>query len=265
MIIPILLTLILPILGFKFHHNTIGNRKLHRHVTRLNTDMYDDDSYELLDLSKPISIPQALQQEYSIDDPTNGSIMPIKRNKQKFDLRQIDPEYQIDLEGNESWLVVVRDSIEQRLGRPIWTNKSAQQLQMEYRRSQFLKAMRLPDYVRQLIEVVYIERSMTMKEYNQQFKYEVKEFRKWMSEQKQRLGKGKAKKSPFLLAKLEVSKRWLKMSSSMQSDAKDRPRVVFDELTNPPVGFTVGSNLKQVTLPIANAFFTAAPQGVLSR
>lgn len=44
----------------------------------------------------------------------------------------------------------------------------------------------------------------------------------------------------------------------------EKPRVILDELTSPPLGFTVGSNSKPVPL-VANPFFTAAPPGIVTR
>ena len=165
-----------------------------------------DDSYGLLDLGKPIesSSSSSVQNEYSIDNQISN--LDTVEQKMENTKDKLDPENKVDLNGEQSWLVVVRDSIEQRLGRPIWTSKSPQQLQLEYRRSQALRAMALPDYVKHLILSVYIERTISMRQYNKDFKYEVKEFRKWLSEQKQRMGKSKTKKSPFMMAKLDISK-----------------------------------------------------------
>ena len=110
------LFLIIPSLSLKINNNLIGNKKIFRNTQSLKSESYDDNSYDLLDLSKPITTTQALPQEYSIDEATDGSIVPMKKNKKDLNLQLLDPEYQIDLEGKESWLVVVRDSIEQRLG-----------------------------------------------------------------------------------------------------------------------------------------------------
>jgi len=197
--------------------NTNRNKILSTFLLNNDNNKYNDidlftsdDSYGLLDLGKPIesSSSSSVQNEYSIDN----QISNLDTAEQKMDITKIkfedklDPENKVDLNGEQSWLVVVRDSIEQRLGRPIWTSKSPQQLQLEYRRSQALRAMALPDYVKHLILSVYIERTISMRQYNKDFKYEVKEFRKWLSEQKQRMGKSKTKKSPFMMAKLDISK-----------------------------------------------------------
>lgn len=178
-------------------------------TTNENNDLYADDSYGLLDLGRSIESSSSLQSEYSIDQTNDNNGLAIKQKSDTTKVKledRLDPEYKVDLDGDQSWLVVVRDSIEQRLGRPIWTNKSSQILQLEYRRSQALRAMALPDYVKHLILSVYIERTISMRDYNKEFKYEVKEFRKWLSEQKQKMGKSKVKKSPFMMAKLDVSK-----------------------------------------------------------
>ncbi len=71
--------------------------------------------------------------------------------------------------------------------------------------------MRLPESVRKLIEVVFIERTVKMRDYQKLNKLAAIEFRKWLNEQKQRgsgggPGPSKPKKNPLIAAKLEVSK-----------------------------------------------------------
>ena len=227
-----------------------------------DNDLYEDESYGLLELDKPMSQPQLLDV-YTIDNAKDNSPMikfGQKRNK-KDSLLSV--ENVIDFDGEDAWMTEARDAIEQRIGRAIWTGKSDQQIKAEYRKNQALKAMRMPETVRKLIEDVFIEKNIKMRDYPKKNKLAVVEYRKWLMEQKQKQANSKVKKSPLLAAKIEVSKRWLKRPDTM-SDANVKPVVVHDELTAPPNGYSVGSNSKAVAMAPPNYFFNTAPQSLIT-
>lgn len=238
-------------------------------ISRLNwandDESYEglDDSYGLLDLEKAITQPTTLYNAITIDNSKDNSPL-IKFGRKKNKKESLSPaENIIDLEGEDSWMVEICDSIEQRVGRPIWSNKSVQQIKQEFRKNQALRAMKMPESVRKLIEEVFIEKSIKMNEYQSKNKLAVLEYRKWLMEQKQKQANSKVKKSPLQIAKLEVSKRWLKCPPSM-SDPSVKPVVVHDELTSPPNGYTIGSNAKTVTMASPNYFFNSAPQSLIT-
>ena len=245
----------------------ITKNNVHNNVNPLHwasdDEMYDDSSYGLLDLDKPIAQPEAILNAITIDNSKDHSPL-IKFGQKKSKKDSLLPvENVIDFDGDDAWMIEVRDSIEQRIGRAIWTNKSVQQIKQEYRKNQALKAMKMPESVRKLIEEVFIEKSIKMRDYPAKNKLAVSEYRKWLMEQKQKQANSKVKKSPLQMAKIEVSKRWLKKPPSM-TDASVKPVVVHDELTSPPNGYSIGSNAKAVTIAPPNYFFSSVPQSLVT-
>lgn len=107
----------------------------------------------------------------------------------------------------DPWHLELRDTIELRLGRAIWSKKSPQEIQRAMKKMLSAKAMRIPPVVAQVITAVYIEKThRSVKEYKKEDEIACIEFRKWLVEQKKKAAKNK---DPLLAAKIELSKVWL--------------------------------------------------------
>ena len=177
----------------------------------------------------------------SLSQSDNGShsklsLQPITLSKRKIRPEWWDPflEQEIgdidDDTENEKWVLDIRDIVELKrgnflltqmttaliplithilnnnfTGRPIWSKKSAQDLQRELKKALLSKGLHVPPVVAQVISAIYLDRThMSLKHYKQEDEIACIEYRKWISEQKKKAGaKGK---DPLLAAKLEVSK-----------------------------------------------------------
>lgn len=193
--------------------NFISAKSNHRTKTLLKSiegsEDYLEDVYGLLDLNKPKEV---LLEEQSLIE--NKSL--IKRPKSiKKVTEEIKDINDVDFNGKESWMLEIRDAMEQRLGVGLWSGKSTQQIQMETKRAQAQKGQNIPDSVRRLIEEVFIEKTIRMKDFQKSHKLQFIEYRKWLTEQKQKQKNNKVKKNILMNAKLDVSKRWLRRAPSM--------------------------------------------------
>ena len=90
-------------------------------------------------------------------------------------------------------------------GRPIWSKKTAQDLQREMKKALLSKGMHVPPVVAQVISALYLDRThSSLKHYKSDDEIAAIEYRKWISDQKKKpSNKGK---DPVMAAKIEVSK-----------------------------------------------------------
>eukprot|EP01035_Chromulina_nebulosa_P019074 gene19074-24899_t len=163
---------------------------------------------ELIGLSDPVT------EEFAINDEAKKKKnerfrWPNWDSKMETFFHDIDDE----LTEEDAWLQPVRDYIEQKRGKAIWSKKSDQEIQREIKKNQASKGLYIPSFVIQVVTALYLDKSHKWQEYKLEDELACIEYRKWVNQQKK-----KSKKNPIQVAKLEVSKSWLLLHPS-QSNA----------------------------------------------
>lgn len=120
------------------------------------------------------------------------------------ELGDIDAE--IDLNNDEErWIQEMRDLVEQKRGRAIWSERSDKEIQKEVKKSSAYNSLNIPPGVAMVISAVHIEKTHTMSEMRKFDEIAWLEYRKWMLEQKK-----KSKNADVLsVAKTQLSSSWL--------------------------------------------------------
>ncbi len=139
------------------------------------------------------------------------------------------------------WMQELRDVVEQKVGYAIWSKRSEKEIQKEIKKQLLAKGMNIPEIVQKVIRAVFIERSHSLKQFKKENEFACSEFRKWMIEQRR-----KTKKDMLPAAKVEVSKKWLKLhprNSLTYYQSKNKvPSIILDECTIPVPGVTAFSS-----------------------
>ena len=171
---------------------------------------------------------------------------PQRSNQRKwsdFDsyLEQELGELDGELEEKDMWMQELRDVVEQKVGYAIWSKRSEKEIQKEIKKQISAKGINIPESVQKVIRAVFIERSHSLKQFKKEDEFACSEFRKWMIEQRR-----KTKKDMLPTAKVEVSKKWLKLhprNSLVYYQSKNKiPSIILDECTIPVPGVTASSS-----------------------
>lgn len=188
-----------------------------------NDDINDYEVYEdFLDFNRPVEGTD-LKEQYSLGPaalPDSGqstkpigseslksmTLTKVKRNPRKslpyWDdfMEEYLGDMEDELNENDRWLGEIRDYVEQKRGRAIWSKKSDAEIQQELKKAMASRGIQIPTAVAQVITAVYIERTHKMKEYKEEDELACIEFRKWIREQKK-----KSKRDPIVAAKIELA------------------------------------------------------------
>lgn len=201
-----------------------------------------DDPYgDILDMDAPIAadINSAMKSQWSIESGSTGkdkskdkttSLQPTMPQWEHWDAfmdEQFgDMDREISMNDEDKWVLELRDAVELKRGIAIWSKRSDEEVKREMKKYMAAKALKVPDYVANVVRCVYLERIMTMKEMRKENELDVINFRKWMIEKRK-----KNKKDPLPPAKLEVSKNWLYQHPGIfeRQRVTDMPSVVMDE------------------------------------
>lgn len=137
-----------------------------------------------------------------------------------------DMDREISMNHEDRWILELRDAVELKRGMAIWSKRSDEEVKREMKKYLAAKALKVPDYVANIVRCVYLEKIMTMKEMRKDHELDVINFRKWMIEKRK-----KTQKDPIAPAKLEVSKNWLLQHPNIFETqiTTEMPSVVMDE------------------------------------
>lgn len=137
-----------------------------------------------------------------------------------------DMDKEISMNGEDRWILELRDAVELKRGMAIWSKRSDDEVKREMKKYLAAKALKVPDYVANIVRCVYLEKIMTMKEMRNDHELDVINFRKWMVERRK-----KTQKDPVAPAKIEVSKNWLFQHPNYYETqiSTNMPTVVMDE------------------------------------
>ena len=108
----------------------------------------------------------------------------------------------------------------------IWSKRSDEEVKREMKKYLSEKALKVPDYVTNIIRCVYLEKIATMSEMRVDHELDVINFRKWVLEKRK-----KTKKDPIPGVKIEVSRHWLFQHPSKfeTSRSTEMPSVCMDD------------------------------------
>jgi len=211
-----------------------------------NTAEVDDPYSDILNMDAPIVDQEQsslLRTQWSIEShPVSSSETEVKKVNSKskkiqwehwdafMDEQFGDMDREILITDEDKWILELRDAVELKRGFAIWSKRSDEEVKREMKKYLAAKAMRVPDYVENIVRCVYLEKLMSMKEMRNEHELDVINFRKWMIEKRR-----KTKKDPLVPAKLEVSKNWLFQHPSKFDREKtiEKMSVVMDEKRQP--------------------------------
>eukprot|EP00607_Mallomonas_marina_P009310 CAMPEP_0182417940 /NCGR_PEP_ID=MMETSP1167-20130531/2402_1 /TAXON_ID=2988 /ORGANISM="Mallomonas Sp, Strain CCMP3275" /LENGTH=312 /DNA_ID=CAMNT_0024591843 /DNA_START=263 /DNA_END=1201 /DNA_ORIENTATION=- len=194
----------------------------------LNFDMPVEES----DLVSTVSIagdPSSLERERSEE----VKLFRPKRERKADDMlgvTEMQREREREKDSDDDWLKDARDVIELQRGYAIWSKRSDVEIQRDIKRAAASKALTIPESVAKIVQLVHLERTYKLGELKKDRRYElgVIDYRKWLGDQRKR-----TKKDPIPLAKVEVSKRWIKEHPSITGS---NANIIMDDRLEPLYG-----------------------------
>lgn len=179
--------------------------------------VYIDPYADMLDLNKPLDDVDLIVAESSISSLGQGEKKKKESlrhsGKLRTGLRVKDAEYWdaflekhfgVEDEEPEPWILEVRDMIELKRGKAIWSKRSDKQIKKALKKSQEGGPSKIPPAVEMVITSVYFDKKQTMGALKRDNEVAYGEYRKFMVEQKKKL-----KSNPVPVVKSKISERWL--------------------------------------------------------
>jgi len=144
----------------------------------------------------------------------------------------------------EEWVGECRDQVEMQRGRAIWSSRTEEEIMKEARKAAIARSQAIPSKVALVVTTVYLDKLCTLKELRAEEAVLVKDYLKWVRDQRKR-----TKKDPLPGARKELAKQWVERFPSFRMSLlqaqspnnkqrfstglhfRNPPTVVLDEIT----------------------------------